>query len=85
MTDQTFQMSSFLLPEVTAELAKTRKSLERAPDEYAAFKPHEKSTALLALCNHLATVSGLAGTILAVDGLDMGTPSDPRRIHPDCF
>ena len=80
MADATFQMSGFLLPEIAAELAKTRKSLERAPDEHAAFKPHEKSTALLALCNHLTTVSGLAGTILATDGVDMGSPTDPRRI-----
>ncbi len=80
MADQTFQMSGFLVPEVTLELAKTRKSLERAPDDYASFKPHERSTALLPLCNHLATVSGIAGTILLADSIDMGTPTDPRRI-----
>ena len=80
MTEPTYLLRDLLLPELTLELAKTRKALERAPEDQGAFKPHERSTALLDLCNHLTTVSGIAGTILREDGLVMGGPEDPRRI-----
>ncbi len=80
MPDTPAKMSELFLTELTAELAKSRKSLERAGDEHASFKPHEKSMPLLTLCNHLTTVSGIIGTILTVKSLDMGSPSDPRRI-----
>ncbi len=45
-----------LLMEIKHEAAKTRKMLERVPFEQAAWKPHDKSTALGALDTHIARV-----------------------------
>ena len=76
----TFVFSQALLPELTAELKKTRTTLERVPEGHNDFKPHEKSKSLLELANHLATVSGLSGSTLTSSGGDLGTSTDPRRI-----
>lgn len=80
MNADTYELSALLLPELIAELSKTRRVLERVLEEHSDFKPHEKSKTLLELSNHLATVSGLAGTILASPGAELGGPADPRRI-----
>jgi hypothetical protein len=72
MTTETHTLSILLAPEFQAELAKTRRFLERIPEEALAMKPHEKSKSMLELANHLATVSGLAGVILVTTGVDLG-------------
>ena len=77
---ETKELSNLLLPELEAELKKTRRFLESLPEGQDNFKPHERSTSLIDLANHLATVSGLAGTILVVPGAELGGPTDPRRI-----
>jgi len=45
-----------LLAEFDREMAKTRKILECVPDEKFAWKPHEKSSTLGELANHLAAM-----------------------------
>lgn len=47
-------MSEALLPEFDAEMANTRKMLERVPDDKFAWKPHEKSMTLGRLAGHIA-------------------------------
>ena len=80
MTTDSKELSNLLLPELEAELKKTRRFLQSVPERQDNFKPHERSTSLIDLANHLATVSGLAGSILVVPGVELGGPTDPRRI-----
>jgi uncharacterized damage-inducible protein DinB len=74
------QLSARLLPELEFELAKTRRVLEAIPDGHNDFKPHEKSMLLNRLAGHTAEFAGIIAIILTVAGVDMGTPSDPRKI-----
>ena len=43
-----------LLPEFDQEMANTRKTLERVPDDKLSWKPHPKSGAMGWLAGHLA-------------------------------
>lgn len=47
-------LSEALLPEFDQEMAGTRKSLERVPDDKFDWKPHAKSMSLRQLTTHLA-------------------------------
>jgi uncharacterized damage-inducible protein DinB len=69
-----------LMPELEAELAKTRKVLTAVPDGHNDFKPHEKSMLLLRLAGHVAELPGFASFMLTLPGINMGTPEDPRKI-----
>ncbi|ADW68356.1 DinB family protein [Granulicella tundricola] len=69
-----------LLPELEAELAKTRKVLEAVPDGHNDFKPHEKSMLLNRLAGHTAEFAQNIALILTLPGIDMATPQDPRKI-----
>ena len=67
---QTFQqesrnISQAFLPEFDQEMANTRKSLERVPEDKFSFKPHTKSMALGGLATHLATINHWAEAFLA--------------------
>ena len=79
MTD-THLLSTRLLPELEHELSKTRRVLEAVPDGHNDFKPHEKSMLLTRLAGHTAEFAGFAALILTLPGIDMQSPSDPRRI-----
>ncbi len=73
-------LSARLLPELEAELAKTRRVLEAVPDGHNDFKPHERSMPLHRLAGHTAEFAGFMAIILTAPGIDMGTPEDPRKI-----
>ena len=45
-----------LLAEFDEEMANTRKMLERVPEDKFAWKPHEKSSTLGKLANHVAAM-----------------------------
>ncbi len=77
---ETYLLSTRLLPELEQELAKTRRVLEAVPDGHNDFKPHEKSMLLNRLAGHTAEFAGFAALILTLPGIDMQTPSDPRKI-----
>ncbi len=74
------RLAHLLLPELEAELAKTRKVLERVPDGHHDFKSAEKSMPLSRLAGHTAELGGFIGVFLTTPSIDMGTPSDPRKI-----
>ena len=65
-------ISAALLPEFDQEMATTRRTLERVPDDKLGWKPHEKSMSLGRLASHLAEAPswGVAG--LTKDSVDMG-------------
>jgi uncharacterized damage-inducible protein DinB len=60
-----------LLPEFEMEMANTRKTLERVPDEKFEFKPHPKSGSMGWLAGHLANLPLWAVMTLKEDSLDI--------------
>jgi uncharacterized damage-inducible protein DinB len=73
-----------ILPEFDHEMANTRKTLERIPDDKFGWKPHEKSTALGALASHLANLVSWANTAIEREQFDMapeGTPLKAAEYH----
>ena len=53
-----------MLSEFDREMAKTRQILERVPDEKWDWKPHEKSSPLGKLANHLAAMPVFAAAVV---------------------
>lgn len=53
-----------LLLEFDREMAKTRKILECVPDEQFEWRPHERSSTLGKLANHLATMPIFAAAVI---------------------
>ncbi len=76
----TYHLSERLLPELTAELEKTRKILLAVPDGHNDFAAHPKSMPLTRLAGHTAELARTIEVILTHDSVDMGTPADPRKI-----
>lgn len=64
-------ISQSLLPEFDMEIASTRKTLERVPEDKQAFRPHEKSMTLGRLAGHLAEIPMWAIMTLGQAELDM--------------
>lgn len=64
-------LNQALLPEFDLEMANTRKSLERIPDDKFDWKPHQKSMTLGGLATHLATINHWAEAILGQDAFDV--------------
>jgi uncharacterized damage-inducible protein DinB len=67
-------ISQALLPEYDQEMANTRKTLERVPDDKFGWKPHEKSFAMGPLAVHLATMPGWVVETVSRDELDYAPP-----------
>jgi uncharacterized damage-inducible protein DinB len=64
-------ISQSLLPEFEMEMANTRKTLERVPDEKFDWKPHAKSGSMGWLAGHLANLPQWAVMALKEDNLDV--------------
>jgi len=77
---QTFPgLNQAILPEFDHEMANTRKSLERVPENKLNFKPHAKSMSLGALATHLATINHWTEAIMGTDSFDVSTaPPTPE-------
>ncbi len=71
------KISDMLLPEFDQEMASTRKSLERIPEDKFGWKPHEKSMPLGRLAGHLAEMPGWAVMSIEKDSLDIAPPGVP--------
>src|SRR5215831_6058469 len=74
-------LSQALLPEFDHEMANTRKSLERVPDDKLSFKPHTKSTSLGGLATHLATINHWTEAILNQDSFDVASAPRTAEIN----
>jgi uncharacterized damage-inducible protein DinB len=70
-------ISNSLLPEFDQEMANTRKTLERVPDDKFDWKPHEKSYAMGTLVNHLANLPSWTSFTIDQDDLDLAPPGAP--------
>ncbi len=71
-----------LLPEFDIEMANTRKSLERIPEEKLGWKPHPKSWALGELATHLANIPHWTALTLEQDSYDVTPPGAPPPRTP---
>lgn len=60
-----------LLPEFDLEMAATRAVIARVPEAKFGWKPHEKSFAMGALAQHLATIPYYGTVALERDGFDV--------------
>lgn len=70
-------LSQSLLPEFDNEMSNTRKTLERVPHDKFAWKPHEKSTAMGGLANHLSNIPTWAVHATAHDTFDLAPGGQP--------
>jgi uncharacterized damage-inducible protein DinB len=59
------------LGDFDAEMASTRRILERVPDEHWDWKPHPKSGTLGQVASHVATVIGLQNAVVRFDDFDI--------------
>jgi uncharacterized damage-inducible protein DinB len=67
-------ISQALLPEFDMEMANTRKTLERIPENKFGWKPHEKSMELGRLASHLAELPGWTEHTLTQESIDINPP-----------
>jgi uncharacterized damage-inducible protein DinB len=72
-----------LLPEFDIEMANTRRTLERVPDEKFSWKPHPKSAEMGWLANHLSNLASWSTIALTSDSLDVAPKDGPTlKIDP---
>ena len=64
-------LKDLLFGDLDIELAATRKTLERFPDDKADWRPHAKSSTLQQLARHVAELPGFAATMLKTDSFDV--------------
>ncbi|HEX3145526.1 MAG TPA: DinB family protein [Pyrinomonadaceae bacterium] len=76
-------ISKMILPEFENEMANTRKTLERVPDDKLDWKPHEKSMTLGGLVTHLSHIPSWTSNTFEADELDLAPPagSEPPRME----
>jgi len=66
-----------LLPEFDQEMANTRKTLERCPEDKFGWKPHPKSFSMGALATHIANMTGWCVDTIEKDSFDIAPPGAP--------
>ena len=76
------KISDALLPEFDQEMANTRKTLERVPDDKLGWKPHAKSFTMGALASHLATISMWGRETMLKDSVDVAPQGGPPPQEP---
>jgi uncharacterized damage-inducible protein DinB len=72
-------ISKALLPEFDQEMANTRKTLERVPDDKPDWKPHQKSMTMARLAGHVAEMPGWAVFTIEKDFLDIAPVGAPPQ------
>ena len=66
-----------LLPEFDQEMASTRQTLERCPEDKYGWKPHPKSFAMGSLATHIANMVGWTADVVEKDSFDIAPPGAP--------
>ncbi len=72
-------ISQALLPEFDHEMANTRKTLERVPDDKFDWTPHTKSFAMGPLATHLANLPSWGSLTIGSDSFDMNPGGVPMK------
>ncbi|MGA7623975.1 MAG: DinB family protein [Candidatus Acidiferrales bacterium] len=75
-------MNEALLPEFDKEMANTRKTLERVPEDKYSWRPHEKSGTMIWLANHVADIPEWTFFTIDQDSLDMAPHGVPLAPPP---
>src|SRR5947209_17069322 len=75
-------LSQMLLPEFDQEMERTRKVLERVPEDKTGWKAHPKSNTIGWNANHLAEIPGWAVAAMTTPTLDIAPPNGPRYQSP---
>jgi len=70
-------ISASLLPEFDNEMATTRRTLERVPEDKFGWAPHQKSMTLGQLASHIAHTPGWATVAITRDSFDIATEYQP--------
>jgi uncharacterized damage-inducible protein DinB len=76
-------LSEAMLPEFDQEMANTRKTLERVPEDKFGWKPHEKSFSMGHLANHLSFLPNWAVSIVSQDSIDVAPVGEPPLKAPE--
>ena len=74
--------SDTILPEFDQEMAKTRKLLERVPEDKLGWRPHPKSNTIGWNANHLAEIPSWVEPTLTLPALDVAPPGKPPYQRP---
>lgn len=75
--------ATLALADLDAELAATRRMLERVPDEHLGWKPHAKSFSLGELAIHIANLLRWGRITLEEQGIDFATMPPERTPAPE--
>ncbi len=67
-------IAQLLVPEFDQEMASTRKTLERVPDDKLEWKAHPKSNSIVWVARHLAEIPGWTALTLNSPSLDLNPP-----------
>ncbi|RMF56475.1 MAG: DinB family protein [Calditrichaeota bacterium] len=67
------KINEMLLPEFDQEIANTRKTIERIPEEKLSWKPHPKSWSLGELVTHIVNLPNWMVETLTKDKMDIGS------------
>lgn len=77
------RISETLLPEFDHEMANTRRTLERVPEDKFDWTPHQKSTTMGGLATHLANIPTWTVHALEKDSIDIAPVGEaPLRAEP---
>ncbi len=72
------KVAEVLLQDFDSEMANTRRTLERVPDEKPDFKAHDKSMPMGRLAMHCATLPLFGFYVIEDDGLDVANSEHPH-------
>lgn len=74
-------LSTLLLPEFDAEMATTRKVIERVPDDHIEWRPHEKSFPMGHLAQLVAMIPGWTMFVLTKTEFDIAPREGPSAVY----
>lgn len=76
-------ISASLIAEMDQEMAGTRKTLERIPEDKFDFRPHPKSFPMINLATHIANMLNWGAVTIKQDSFDYAPPgSEPYQEKP---
>ncbi len=73
-------ISEILLQDFDAEMANTRRTLERIPAHAGTFKPHDKSMPFGRLAAHVSLLPSFGSTILTTPSLNLADGTMPKLV-----
>lgn len=76
------RLSETMLPEFDQEMAGTRQTLERVPEDKLDWRPHEKSWMMKELATHVANVPSWATMTIQTEELDIAPPGEEPYREP---